>query len=348
MKKVLVAMSGGVDSSVACLNLKREGIYCEGVTANFCCKEEENLEYVKRAKKVCEKINIKHRVLNLTKEFEKEVILKFIEKYKKGKTPNPCIMCNKNFKFGMLLNFAKSLNFTHLATGHYAKIKYSNERNRWLLKKSKNIEKDQSYFLYFLTQEQLASVIFPLEDLEKEIVRNIAKENSLASAETKESQDICFVGRKSYGEFIKNIAPDACLPGKFVDVNGKVLGEHKGIVNYTIGQRKGIGLSFKNPMFVQKINHETNEIVLTKEEELFETELYAKNINLVLFNSLEKKISCKAKVRYRQKESEAFVEQLDEDLIKVSFKTPQRAIAKGQAVVLYDYEDNVIGGGEIC
>lgn len=346
MKKVLVAMSGGVDSSVVALKLKKSGICCEGVTAKFYCKDVENWDYVKRAQNVCKRIGIKHRVLDFTKEFEKEVIGNFIEVYRQGKTPNPCIVCNRKFKFGRLLDFAKSLNFTHIATGHYAKITYSDAEKRFLLKKSRNVEKDQSYFLYFLTQDQLKHVMFPLEDYNKQYVRDVAKENGFESAAAKDSQDICFVGGLKYSSFIKKHDKNVCLPGKFVDIDGNCLGTHSGIVNYTIGQRKGIGLSFKNPMFVKKINSKTNEIVLTEEKNLFEKTLIAKKINLNLYDEIPGRIECKAKVRYRQKEAEVFVEQPDTDTLKVTFKTPQRAIAKGQAVVLYD-EDVVIGGGEI-
>lgn len=349
MKKVLVAMSGGVDSSVTALILKSKGFYCEGVTAIFHNKEEGLPEYVKNAKKICEKINIKHTVLNFEEEFKKEVIGNFIKVYEEGKTPNPCILCNKTFKFGKILNYALNSNFTHIATGHYAKIKYSEKENRWLLKRSNNSLKDQSYFLYFLTQNQLKHTLFPLEDYNKNQVKEIAVENRLFKAEKiKESQDICFVEGVKYSKFIKeNGGVKGFLKGNFVNTSGEVLGKHNGIVNYTIGQRKGIGISFKNPMFVKEINHAKNEIVLAEEEELFSKTLIAKNINLIKQDFLTKPLNCYAKVRYKQKEEKAKVWQLNQNTLKIEFEKNQRAIAKGQAVVLYDEEGFVLGGGEI-
>ena len=349
MKKILVAMSGGTDSSVTALILKNKGFYIEGVTAIFHNNGSGLPSYVEKANRVCEKIGIKHRVLNFEEEFKEKVIGNFIKVYEEGKTPNPCILCNKTFKFGEILNYALNSNFTHIATGHYAKIIYSEQEKRWLLKKSNNVLKDQSYFLYFLTQTQLKHTLFPLEDHNKDEVKKIAVENGLFKQdEIKESQDICFVEGKKYSKFIKeNGGFKGFLKGNFIDVNGKVLGQHNGIVNYTIGQRKGIGLSFREPMFVKEIDYVKNEIVLGKEEELFEKTLTAKNINLIKEETLKEPIICTAKVRYKQKEEKAKAWQPNQNTLKVEFEKSQRAIAKGQAVVLYDEEGFVLGGGEI-
>ena len=347
MKSVLVAMSGGVDSSVAALKLKQQGFNCAGVTALMHKNEKEKEPfYVELARQVCKQINIKHFTLDFSKEFKETVIKNFIDCYEEGKTPNPCILCNRFFKFGKILEFAKSLNFNYIATGHYAKIFYSAEKNRWLLKKSQNRFKDQSYFLYFLSQNQLKKTLFPLEDMDKKEVKKIAEKNNFLAHKLKESQDICFITEKKYSNFIKKNSLKKQQSGEFLDESGKVLGLHKGIINYTIGQRKGIGISFKKPMFVKKIDHIKNQIILCEEEQLFSNSLTAKNVNLISFENLNEPIFCKARVRYNQVEQDAILKKQENNLFSVTFKKKQRAIAKGQAVVFYN-EDEVLGGGEI-
>ena len=345
MKKVLVAMSGGVDSSVVALKLKEKGFLCEGITAIM--SKKGPFDFVKRAQSVCEKIKIKHNVVDFSKEFEKEVIEKFIKTYEEGKTPNPCILCNKHFKFKRLLDLAKQKGFDFLATGHYAKIVKDEEENRFFLTKSKNVNKDQSYFLYFLNQEQLKSVLFPLEDLDKEYVKKIALQKGFESAKVKESQDICFVGKEKYHEYIRKNSNINWLPGKFVNEEGKVLGQHKGVINYTVGQRKGIGLSFKEPMFVKQIDPIKNEVVLSNEIGLFQNVVFAKIDSLYITKSLKTSKRCTAKIRFRQAEEEIKILNIEDDILTVYFKNPQRAVAKGQALVLYE-KDYVLGGGEIC
>ncbi len=347
MKKVVIAMSGGVDSSVVALKLKEEGFLCHGVTGVMYNEKKETPIYALRARRVCEQLGIKHTILNFTDEFKEKVINPFIKTYEEGKTPNPCILCNINFKFGRIFEYAMSLNYDYFATGHYARNIFDKEKKRWILKKSKNSNKDQTYFLYFLKQNQLERILFPLENLDKSVVKEIALKHGFESAKVKESQDICFVGGIKYSNFIKNNSNKKWEAGDFVDVNGKKLGVHNGIINYTIGQRKGIGLSFKEPMFVKEIDSFSNSVVLSTEKELFEDTILAKNLNYIAIEGLNEKINCSAKVRYRQNEEEATIYKERDDLVKIVFKNPQRAIARGQAVVFYDGED-VLGGGEIC
>lgn len=347
MKKVLVAMSGGVDSSVVALKLKQSGFLCCGATAIMYNSGQETPIYLSRAQKVCKQLGIEHVTLDYREEFKEKVIKPFIKTYEKGATPNPCILCNIYFKFGKLFEYAKNNNFDYFATGHYARVCYDSLKKRWLLKKSKNKDKDQTYFLYFLQQEQLEKILFLLEDLDKDVVKQIAKENGFESYKIKESQDICFVEGKKYSSFIREHTRKEWPQGNFVDVSGQVLGKHNGIINYTIGQRKGIGLSFKEPMFVQKIDFLRNEVVLSKEEELFTKIAFAKNLRFICKENLKDEFRCSLKIRYRQKEEEAIVFRVEKDLVKIVFEKKQRAVAKGQAVVFYSGED-VLGGGELC
>ena len=285
-------------------------------------------------------------MFNFAAKFKDEVIENFIRAYESGLTPNPCIDCNRYIKFEKLYLRARELDCRYIATGHYAKIERDTSNRPLLLKKAADSRKDQSYVLYTLTQEQLANTLFPLGDLTKSRVREIAEENGLANAKKLESQDICFVRGKSYADFIKEYTGKAYPHGDFIDSSGKVLGRHRGIIHYTIGQRKRLGISSDKPLYVCRISARQNTVTLGGEAELYLSSLTVKRINLIAVDSIERPMRVKVKTRYRQPEQWAVVSQLDEDTLFIKFDTPQRAITAGQAAVLYD-GDIVIGGGTI-
>lgn len=353
-KKAIIAMSGGVDSAVAAFLTKEQGFDCMGVTMklfqsedvdvreNTCC----SLEDVEDARSVAYKLGIPYYVFNFSDRFREDVIDRFIEAYENGRTPNPCIDCNRFLKFDKLFTRAKELGYDYVVTGHYAQIEYNEETGRYLLKKSVDENKDQSYVLYSLTQEQLSHVMFPLGGMSKSQTRHIAEENGFVNAKKHDSQDICFVLNGKYSDFIENYTGRKYLEGDFVDKNGNFLGRHKGIIRYTVGQRRGLGLALEHPLYVIEVNKENNTVVLGENEDLFSCSVTAKSINLISVPNLYKPMRVKAKVRYRQAEQWATAVQLDEDTLKIEFDEPQRAITKGQAVVLYD-EDTVVGGGTI-
>lgn len=354
-KKVIVAMSGGVDSSVTALLIKKAGYECIGATMNLFQNEDVgiplektccSLNDINDARSVANNIGIDFRVFNLQEKFKEKVIDKFIKSYENGETPNPCIDCNKYLKFGRLIERAKELGYDKVATGHYAQIEFDEKSNRYLLKKAVDKTKDQTYVLFNMTQEMLASSIFPLGSLTKENVRKIASEHGFVNANKKESQDICFVKDGDYARFIENYANKTYPPGDFLDMAGNVIGKHKGIIRYTIGQRKGLGISFGKPMYVYDKNPFTNTITLATDDELMNTTLVAKDINLISVPKIEKPMRVFARARYNQIEQPATVTQIDEDTLSVVFDEPQRAFAKGQAVVLYNGE-YVVGGGII-
>ena len=340
--KVLVGMSGGVDSSAAVKVLCDMGYSVGGVTLILC--GEDNKKNIEDAQNVCEKLNIPHFVKDLSDEFKSKVIADFISEYKIGNTPNPCIVCNREIKFGQMLNYALSLGYDKIATGHYARIK--KENGRFLLYKGADESKDQSYVLCNLTQEQLSHILFPLGDYNKSQIRKIAVDAGLINANRPDSQDICFVPDGDYASFIEKTDNYKSIEGNFVDINGNILGIHKGVINYTIGQRKGLGIALGKPAFVIDKNADTNTVTIGDEEHLFKKEVLVKNCNFIPFDELDEKISVSAKLRYRHNPSKAIIEPMEDRKVRIIFDEPQRAPSAGQAAVFYK-DDLVIGGGTI-
>lgn len=331
-KKVLVAMSGGVDSSVAAFLLKEKGFDVFGITMVIGHNEDD----VVSGSRVASQLKIPFQTIDLAGEFKSNVIDSFCREYLKGRTPNPCIVCNEKIKFGCLLDYAKTQGMDYIATGHYAKNYFNEKTGRFAIKKGKDRTKDQSYVLFSLTQEQLKHIVFPLSDLTKEEVRRIAKDNGLVTAGRKESQDMCFVPTNDYGS----------AEGVIRDVNGKILGRHKGVHHYTIGQRKGLGIASPDPLYVLKIDVEKNEVFVGKEENLYRKEFIAGSVNWQAIGELKEPILVKAKIRYKSEEERARVFPLDMGKVRVEFLKPQRAITPGQAAVFYK-RDVVVGGGWI-
>lgn len=347
-RKVLLGMSGGVDSSVSALLLKERGYEVIGTTLELfagssCCNIDTYLD----AKNVCSQLGIPHFTFDYKKEFREKVIDDFIECYSNCKTPNPCIECNKYMKFGVMYEKAKELGCNYIATGHYAKTEYSEKYKRWVLKKSKAGRKDQSYVLWNIPKNLIEHVIFPLSDFEaKEEIRKIARDNNLKVANKPDSEDICFVPDGNYKRFLEENSDIKPKIGDIVNLNGKVLGKHKGLYHYTIGQRRGLGISNKTPLFVLGFNKDKSQVIVGEEKDLYKKEIEVKDINLLLFDKIEGKLEVNVKTRYSAKEAKATIYQENDDIIKVIFDEPQRAITPGQSAVFY-IDDIVVGGGKI-
>ncbi len=352
IKKAMIAMSGGVDSSVAAFLMKEKGFDCVGATMKL--YDEENialnsdasccsLDDIEDARSVASRLNMPHYVLNFKGDFKEKVINKFIATYEQGATPNPCIDCNRYLKFEKLFQRMQELQFDYVVTGHYARV---TENKGWFyLKKAVDQTKDQSYVLYSLTQGQLSHILFPLGEYSKSDIRTIAEKQGFINARKKDSQDICFVADGDYAAFIERYTGKKYPEGDFVDLQGNVLGRHQGIIRYTNGQRKGLGVAFGKPMYVCDKDMEKNTVTLCSNEELFSKELTASDFNWLIPKPGDV-ITCKVRVRYNMKEQSATVYRLDNNSVKIVFDEVQRAITKGQAAVLYN-GDTVLGGGTI-
>ena len=346
-------MSGGVDSSLAAKLMLDQGYDCIGCTMKLYQNEDAgidrsrtccSLDDVEDARSVAYKLKIPYYVFNFTEDFRKKVICKFVESYRNGVTPNPCIDCNRYIKFDKLYTRAKILGCSWLVTGHYARIEEHD--GSFLLKKALDETKDQSYVLYTMTQEQLARTKFPLGSLHKTEVRRLAKQNGFINSDKPDSQDICFVPDGDYARLIQLHTQKALLTGFFVDKQGNVLGHHKGIVHYTVGQRKGLGISSDRRLYVCAIDPQDETVVIGHESDLYGREVELSDFNWISGKVPDTGLRCKAKIRYRHKEQPAYAVPIGDDKVRIIFDTPQRAITPGQAAVLYD-GDIVLGGGTI-
>lgn len=345
MKKVLLGMSGGVDSSVAAILLKKEGY--EVIGATMILQENQSKQTILDAKKVCEKLEIPHHVIDFTKEFKKYVIEDFITCYQCAKTPNPCIECNRYLKFDLFYQKAKELGCDLIATGHYAKVEFNEKYKQYVVKKSNAQKKDQTYFLYQITKEILPYIIFPLGEFkDKNEIRNIAEENGLLVAKKPDSQEICFIPDNNYANYLLKEQQELPKKGKIVTKKGDILGEHQGLIYYTVGQRKGLGISYQEPLYVLALDSTKNEVIVGTEEELYEKEILLQKVHYLFTIAPEEMGNLTAKVRYRAKEAKVKLIKVDEKTMKVEFDEPQRAITPGQSIVFY-LDDIVVGGAKI-
>lgn len=354
-KTVVVGMSGGVDSSVAAYLLKKQGYRVIGVTMQIWQDEDHDkaaeeggccgLSAVDDARLVCQKLDIPYYVMNFKQEFKRNVIDNFVDEYICGRTPNPCIRCNRYVKWEGLLNRSLAIGADYIATGHYARI-IKLENGRYSIAESVTDKKDQTYALYNLNQEQLSRTLMPVGDYEKDEIRKIAEEAGLLVAHKKDSQEICFIPDNDYASFIDQTGRVVPPEGNFVDMNGNILGRHKGITHYTIGQRRGLGLAMGHYVYVAGINVEKNEVIIGENEDIFTDRLVCTNINLMSIDKLSDKRQVKCKIRYGHKGEMATINMIDNDMIEVLFENKVRAVTPGQAAVFYE-DGHVLGGGII-
>jgi len=354
--KVVVGMSGGVDSSVAAYLLKEQGYDVIGVTMQIWQDESQEqkedhggccgLSAVDDARRVAQTLDIPYYVMNFKEDFNQYVIQYFIKEYRKGRTPNPCIACNRYVKWESLLRKSLQLGADYIATGHYARVVQHPKTKRYTLQKSVTAQKDQTYALYNLTQDQLAHTLMPVGEYTKEEVRQIAQKIGLNVAQKPDSQEICFIPDNDHGRFIEETTNQLAPKGNFIDTKGNILGQHQGLIRYTIGQRKGLGIAFGKPMYVVALRPQTNEVVLGEGEDVFQDRLYATDLNFMMIPDLTTPMQVKGKIRYSHTPASCTIRKTEEDTLECVFDEPQRAITPGQSIVFYD-GDYVLGGGTI-
>lgn len=347
-ERVLLGMSGGVDSSVSAILLQEQGYEVIGATMKLWGDEAKTASNAASdAKQVCDQLGIAHYTFDYSKEFSDYVIDDFITAYSEARTPNPCVECNRYLKFGLLAEEAGKMGIPKLATGHYARIEFSGQYGEYVLKKAANQSKDQSYFLYAVPRHLLSRIIFPLGGIEdKDEVRRIAGEYDLRIAQKPESQEICFISSNDYGAYLERNLPQKPAVGDIVDTEGKVLGRHRGLIHYTVGQRKGLGIAAPHPLYVIALDKENNRLIVGEEEKLYTKTVRVKEMLYLLTNQLSVPCRVRAKIRYRAPEVKAWVQPLSEDIVEVEFAEAQRAVTPGQSMVFY-LGDCVWGGGKI-